>query len=226
MTPFSPRYALAIGMLIGSILVPATARQLLVEDRTECHDSAALMDPTRFDPDAVLVTDGDRPSVLENERLVAAVEPAPGRRSMLFSVVRQRGLTGGLLQPPSQLPGMIEPDRLESRSLETPEGELPVTFAYERRSTRVRVTAFFLTYDGEPVTSALSTRVRSSLDSLRFGPLPITLFVATASGHQSRQSLSEERLEEWMRGAWQVYREACGTRSPLARADAGRLPGH
>jgi hypothetical protein len=222
-TPFSPRYAAAIAGAVGLLLAPAVVRSTLVVERSECSDVAAFLEPARFDPRSRLVTDGDRPSELENGRLVAIVEDPAGNYLLTYSVVRLRGLQSNLLQPPDALPGTPEPDRLEPRLLDTGEGVIPVTYAFERRETRARTTAYFLAYDGRAVANPFWTRVRATFESLVDGPLPITLFVASTHVHQSRQAEAEARLDDWLRNAWRVYRSDCvGRKPPPIASSRGR----
>jgi hypothetical protein len=208
-TPFSARYAAAIAAAIALLLVPATLRQRVVEDRSECTSETALLSPSRFDPESQLVTEGERPSRLDRGRLVATVADSEEKLLLVYSVVRMRGLAHGLLEPASILPGTIEPDRLERRLLETSEGPIPVTYAFEHRRNDLRTTAYLMTYDGRAVENPFWTRIRASLDSLRNGPLPITLFVVSTQTHRSQQTRAEARLERWLENAWRVYRTDC-----------------
>ena len=226
MTRFSARYAAALGAVVALVLLPATLRSLLSDKRSDCVVPVAeLLEPSNFDAWSEILEKGSRPSDLEHERLVAVVRDPERPRPIVYSVVRFTALANALLQPPAALPGMREPDRVESRLLETEDGPIPVGYGFEFRGSQIRTTAHFMTYEGEPIVSPLWTRVRGSLDALRSGPLPINLFVVSGFGHTSDQARVEERLDGWMRNAWNVYRDVCRGGVSLGEASLGASAG-
>ena len=217
MTHFSARFAVGIGAAVALVLAPATLLQVTGQERSECRSVDALLEAERFDPDSEIVTEGERPSRLEKGRLVAFVKPKRGRPGVVYSVVRLQRIAHALVQPHAALPGGLEPDLHEPRSIDAGSAVLPANFAYEMSRSRLRITASFMVHGGEPIKSPWWARLRASLDSLVHGPQPITLFVASTRAHQADQEKAEQRLESFMRNAWQVYEDACKAPTGTAR---------
>jgi hypothetical protein len=212
-TRFSPRYALALAVVLALALVGILYGRLEPE-RDECAKHEVLLDPRAFSPPIELVHEGPRATDLANGRLTGIWPEASGRPvAVTVGIARTRGLSSVILQPAMVLPGRNEPDDIQVSVLETPEGKVPIHYAYERRGRYVRVTAYLMAHRGKAIRAPLSTRLRSGPASVWNGSWPITLFAAALSSHASVVEARRAFLDEWLVEAWVHYRKVCGTGS-------------
>lgn len=200
MTRFSPRFALPLALLLGLALAGVLwARS--VPKRDECPASAVLFDPGAFDPPL---------EPLEEPRRWTAVWRLAPQHEVSVAMVSSYGLPHVVLEPTVALPGREEADDVRTGELDTPEGPLPVHYAYERRGRSARVTAYVMAYRGEPVRSPIWTRVSEGPAALATGTWPIRLFAAAVRGHVSQLEERRADADRWLRAAWARYRALCG----------------
>ncbi len=209
MIRFSSRYVPAMAALL-TVALGLMIHGRLTPHRDECLDRRELLDGVAQDPRVTLRTEGPHRTRLEAGQLTGSLRPeAEGAVELPLTIQETFGLPNLLLQPAQALPGRREPDDVEEALLETPDGPLPVRYAYERRGRTVRVTGYFMTYRGEAIRSALWTRMRQGPEAIFTGSYPITLFAIAAQTRAIALAPSLERMNAWLREAWDRYRRTC-----------------
>lgn len=209
MNRISGRFSVALIAIFALSLAPALYARLTVE-RDECASDAALFVPEALYPGIELITEGPRSTQPEHRRLTGVIAGEdPRDSSMIFTIVRTFGLPNGLLQPAAALPGEREPDEVEAGSVEVDGATIPIHYAYEQLSEAVRMTVYFMTLEGRPITSALGARLRGASEGLASGRWPITLFVASTLSHPSQTERTKLRMDDWVRRAFRHYHAVC-----------------
>jgi hypothetical protein len=213
-TRLSDRYALSTGVVLAIFLI-ATSYGRSQPQRDECPSNEVLLDAQAIDASIEILTEGRPATSIEEGRLVGRLAAPDDRTApLILTINRTFGLRNRVLQPAITLPGRREPDEVEASLLQTPDGPIPVHYAYERRGSHVRVAGYFMTYRGEAVRSPLWTRVRSGTAAIRGGSWPITLFAVSSVGHPSQLEENRSRMESWLLDAWDHYRRVCRSDSP------------
>ncbi len=219
MTRFSARRAAPLGVLLAIVLLPMWYGRFAPK-HDECPSDAAVLDAATLDPRLEIISEGPKSTKIEARRLLAmlpgtAVDGAP----LLVSIHRSFGLPNRLLQPAAALPGRREPDDVELKILPTPQGALPVHYAYERFGRSIRVTAYFMTYRLEAIRSPLWTRLRHGASSVFGGSWPITLVAIAGRARPSRLEQHRGRMDAWLLEAWAHYHAVCGPASASSTSD-------
>lgn len=213
MTRFSARHAALLGVLLAIVLGPMWYGRL-APTHDECPGEGALLDARALDPRLQIISEGEKSTNLEMGRLLATL-PDAGVSGALLTVSVQRifGLPNRLLQPALVMPGRREPDDAAVKILSTPNGDLPIQYALERRGRSIRVTAYFLAYRREGIRSPFWTRLLNSPSSLLLGSWPITLVAISGRTHPGELEKNIGRMDAWLLGAWAHYQEVCAPTS-------------
>lgn len=207
----SDRYVLAAGLVIALFLA-AIFYGRSQPRRDECPSNEVLLDAAAIDPKTEILTQGERVTKISAGRLLGRLPaPDPGGPTMYLAINRTFGLRHQVLEPAIVLPGRPEPDEVEISMHATPEGPIPVHYAYERRGPVVRLTAYFMAHRLEALRSPLWTRIRSGPAALVGGSWPITLFVISSVGRPSQLEANRKVMDSWLLGAWAHYHRVCGS---------------
>ncbi len=218
MTRFSARRAAPLGVLLAVVLVPMWYGRLAPK-HDECPSDAAVLDVAALDPRLEIISQGPKSTKIEAGRLLARLPGTDVDGALLVSIHRSFGLPNRLLQPAAALPGRREPDDVELKILPTPQGALPVHYAYERFGRSIRVTAYFMTYRLEAIRSPLWTRLRHGASSVFGGSWPITLVAIAGRARPSRLEQHRGRMDAWLLEAWAHYHAVCGPASASSTSD-------
>jgi hypothetical protein len=216
----------ALGLLAVTALF-TVGGELAPRHVDRCADSELLLDPLAIDPASVPAKETEWRPLEAGRGIRKGTIPASHRDEpeLGFLLFRSWGLPVTMQNPAKSIPGRLEADRMQLRWIDVDGQRVPVRFEDQTARNMVHFAMYTFAYDGRPVASAFSTRMRSIFDELLHGSRPITLMAVSARTSRFRQEDVEARAEAWLRAAWSHYRDACGL-GPVGDARiAGSLDG-
>lgn len=100
--------------------------------------------------------------------------------------------------------------------------QLPIHIIYETAQQPSRVVAYLYIHGNRPVESPFFASLRSSLQQIRNGRLPLTVLVI--GGQAPRRSLEAVRKREvrWIEDGWRLYRRSCIEGMPAETGASGK----
>ena len=212
MIAVSRRYALPVLGMAVLAAIPIGLHAVVAPVADPCRDAAALLASERIGEGLV---SGRRPATTgapDEGQIDGELPPADHVSSMIFRVSRGSAPSAYYGAGPVQAfdnTFTMDADG-ELVELDAGDARLPIHWLEDALAPNFRVRVYFYVLDGRPVAHPFPAGLAIAGRQLLGGTRPVTLFVFRAEGRAVATEAMRRNAREWLRAAWQRYREVCG----------------